>query len=151
VEKFARADEKEKKEIFDFYFENIGGVNNWDLVDLSAPTIVGAYLLGRNRALLQRLAESQSIWERRIAVLATFAFIKKGEFGDSLDIAEKLLQDRHDLMHKAVGWMLREIGKRDLKAEEKFLKKHYRKMPRTMLRYAIEKFPEQKRLAWLKR
>jgi 3-methyladenine DNA glycosylase AlkD len=148
VDKYKKADEKLKKEIVDFYLKNTKNINNWDLVDLSAPNILGDFLLNKNRKVLYKLAKGH-LWEKRIAILATFAFIRKNDFSDSLRIAEILLKDKHDLIHKAVGWMLREIGKRDLKAEEKFLKKHYRHMPRTMLRYAIEKFPEKKREFYL--
>jgi len=150
VEKFAKAGEEEKRKIFDFYFENIQGINNWDLVDLSAPKIVGQFLLRKNKSILYALAKSQSIWEKRIAVMATHAFVRQKRFEYSLKISKALLHDKHDLIHKTVGWTLREIGNKDLAIEEKFLKKHYKKMPRTMLRYAIEKFPEQKRLAYLK-
>jgi len=124
-------------------------VNNWDLVDSSAEHIVGPYLKERNRAVLRTLAHSPMLWERRIAIMATFHFIKGGEYGETLAIAEMLLGDREDLIHKAVGWMLREIGKRDPAVEETFLARHYRRMPRTMLRYAIEKFPEKRRLEYL--
>lgn len=150
VRKFDKGSGEERKKIFDFYLANAKSVNNWDLVDLTAPNIVGNWLLERDKGTLFRLAASDSVWERRISVLATFAFIREGAFGEALKIAEMLLHDRHDLIHKAVGWMLREIGKRDLAAEERFLKKHYREMPRTMLRYAIEKFPEPKRKAYLR-
>ncbi len=147
--KFPKSGEKEKKEIFDFYMKHTKYINNWDLIDLSAPNIAGNYLLKKDRTILYRLAKSKSLWENRISVLATFAFIKNNEFSDSLKISELLLQHKHDLIHKAVGWMLREIGKKDLKTEEEFLKKHYKTMPRTMLRYSIEKFPEPKRKAYL--
>ncbi|HLP40862.1 MAG TPA: DNA alkylation repair protein, partial [Fibrobacteria bacterium] len=130
-------------------------VNNWDLVDSSAPYILGAWLLEEGGlearpGLLDSLAASASLWDRRIAVLATFRFIRAGRFGETLRLAERLLGDREDLIHKAVGWMLREIGERDREAEEVFLRRHCRTMPRTMLRYAIEKFPEPRRQAYLK-
>jgi len=119
-------------------------------VDLSAHHIVGAFLDGEDKRILQKLAASKLLWDRRIAIIATFYFIRRNQFRDALSIAEKLLKDKEDLMHKAVGWMLREVGKRNLAKEENFLKKHYRRMPRTMLRYAIERFPESKRQAYLK-
>lgn len=150
VRKFENGAEPDKKRIYDLYMSNTGYVNNWDLVDLSAPNIVGGYLLERSHKPLSKLARSQMIWDRRIAILATFFFIRAGENGTALEIAEVLLQDREDLIHKAVGWMLREIGKRDLEAEESFLKTHYHTMPRTMLRYAIERFPENRRQEYLK-
>ncbi len=138
-----------RRRICDFYFKNRKGVNNWDLVDLSADKIMGEYLLDKPKGVLYKLARSSYLWDRRIGIIATFAFIKKNKFEDTLEISEILLGDKEDLIHKAVGWMLREIGKRDLKTEEDFLKKHYKEMPRTMLRYAIEKFPEKKRKAYL--
>ena len=142
----------EKEKIVQFYIEHIKQVNNWDLVDLSAPNILGAHLVGREetRPLLYRLAKSENIWERRIAILATLHFIRNGAFSETLKIAEMLLHDRHDLIHKAVGWMLREVGKRDAAAEEAFLEKHCDVMPRIMLRYAIERLPESKRLRYKK-
>lgn len=150
VFKFEKADEKLRKEIYKFYLKNTKRINNWDLVDLTAPRIVGEFLLDKDRKILYRLAKSKNLWERRIAVLATFMFIRECDFKDALKIAEILLNDNHDLIHKAVGWMLREIGKRNIKTEEKFLQKYYRTMPRTILRYAIEKFPEKKRADYLK-
>jgi len=147
--KYERSSDDEKKKIASFYLKNTKRINNWDLVDLSAPKILGEYLLNKNRKVLYRLAKSKNVWEKRIAMLSTFAFIKNNQFEDALKISEILINDSHDLIQKAVGWMLREIGKRNLKAEEIFLKRHFRKMPRTMLRYAIEKFPEKKRLAYL--
>ena len=145
----SKADETLKKKFYELYLKNTEFINNWDLVDSSAEHIVGAYLKDRRRAPLYRLAKSTDLWERRIAIMATFHFIKHKDFSDTLKIAKILLLDRHDLIHKAVGWMLREIGKRDLSTEEDFLKQHYKNMPRTMLRYAIEKFPESKRQKYL--
>jgi len=149
VYKFEKGDEKEKDEVFSFYLKNRKGVNNWDLVDLSAPKILGKYLLDRDKSFLFELALSENLWERRISILSTQEFIRNNKFDTTLKIAKILLQDKQDLIHKAVGWMLREIGKRDLITEEKFLKIYYKKMPRTMLRYAIEKFPEAKRKKYL--
>ena len=147
VEQYRHADEIGRASVYRFYLKHLEGINNWDLVDLSAPKIMGEYLLTRKaeRKVLYRLVKSRNIWERRIAVLATLVFIKQRDFTDTLALTELLLDDRHDLMHKAVGWMLREIGKVDQDAEEKFLIKYHRTMPRTMLRYAIEKFPPNKR------
>jgi 3-methyladenine DNA glycosylase AlkD len=153
VKKFADAakagDEKLQQKIYNFYLKNAKNINNWDLVDLSAPNIVGQYLLLRSREMLYNLARSKNLWERRIAVLATFTFLRQKDFKDILKIAEILLRDEHDLIHKAVGWMLREAGKRDIKVLYKFLDKHFQKMPRTMLRYAIEKLPEAGRKKYL--
>src|SRR6185503_15630694 len=131
------------------YFAHSRFINNWDLVDGSAPYIVGPFLWNRERRQLYVLAQSTSLWEKRIAILATLYFIRQNDFADALKIAKILLADEHDLIHKAVGWMLREIGKRDVAVEKQFLKTHYRKMPRTMLRYAIERFPESERRAYL--
>ena len=143
--------EKEKKEMVLFYLKNKKFVNNWDLVDLSADKILGNHLLNENagRKIIYDLVESPHLWDRRIGIISTFAFIRKMQFADTLALCEKLLNDKHDLMHKACGWMLREIGKRDTAALEKFLKKNANKMPRTMLRYAIERFPEEKRKEYL--
>jgi len=149
VDKYEKGDKKEKEIIFSFYLKNRKGINNWDLVDLSAPKIIGKHLFTKDKSLLFKFAVSKNLWERRIAVLSTYEFIRNNDFKTTLKIAELLLEDEHNLIHKAVGWMLREIGKRDLQAEEKFLKIHYKKMPRTMLRYAIEKFPETKRKKYL--
>lgn len=140
----------ERQELHELYLRNTRFVNNWDLVDSSAEYLVGAHVAPDDLSLLERLAASDSIWERRIAMLATFHHIKKGELAPAFRIAERLLRDPEDLIHKAVGWMLREAGERDLKREEEFLRSHYRSMPRTMLRYAIEKFPEPKRKAYLR-
>jgi 3-methyladenine DNA glycosylase AlkD len=147
----AKADAKTLRQIYDLYLANTRHVNNWDLVDLSAPQIVGAYLADKSRRPLYRLAKSSWLWERRISILATFHFIRLGDFADTLKIAGLLLGDREDLMHKAVGWMLREVGKRDVVALEQFLGQHGRVMPRTMLRYAIERFPEKKRRRYLEK
>ena len=145
---------KIKQEIFNFYLKNTKKVNNWDLVDLSAPNIIGKYLFHNKnktpRKILYKLVKSQNLWQRRISILATFEFIKNHEFKDSLKIAKLLLNDKHDLIHKAVGWMLREIGKKNIKILENFLKTKYKTMPRTMLRYSIEKFPEKQRQKYLK-
>lgn len=153
IQKYKKADDAEKKRIFDFYLANTAHINNWDLVDLSAANIVGDYLTDRHkdRAVLYELAGSGSLWERRISIISTHAFIKNNNFGDTLKISEMLLHDKHDLIHKAVGWMLREVGKRDQPAEEKFLKRHYKTMPRTMLRYAIERFNDKKRKFYMKK
>ena len=135
--------------IYSAYLANTHRINNWDLVDCSTADIVGAHLFERDRAPLTKLAKSKSLWERRIAIIATFYFIRRKQFDDTLAIADLLLNDQEDLMHKAVGWMLREVGKRDLKVEEDFLIPRYKQMPRTLLRYAIERFPEPRRLAYL--
>jgi len=144
-----KADTKLRKAIYDLYLSYTKHINNWDLVDLSAPQIVGGYLADKRRRPLHWLAKSSWLWDRRISVLATFHFIRQGDFDDSLKIAEVLLGDDQDLIHKAVGWMLREVGKRDMAVLEGFLEQHCRIMPRTMLRYAIERFPEKKRRAYL--
>jgi 3-methyladenine DNA glycosylase AlkD len=133
-----------------FYLEHTGLVNNWDLVDISAPHLLGHYLKDGGKDTLTRLSASEGLWERRMAIMATFHFIKLGDFGETLRIARLLLEDPEDLIHKAVGWMLREVGRRDVTVAEAFLQAHYRKMPRTMLRYAIERFPEARRQAYLK-
>lgn len=146
---YQRGTDEQQQAAFDLYLGNTQRINNWDLVDISAPHIVGRHLENRPRKVLHKLASSPMLWERRIAIIATAWFIRLGDFADTLHIAGMLLQDGHDLMHKAVGWMLREVGKRDLAVEEDFLKAHYQKMPRTMLRYAIERFPEAKRKNYL--
>lgn len=141
--------DKDQKTIYDFYLAHTKNINNWDLVDASAHYIVGPYLFNRDKAIIYKLAASKNLWERRIAMMTTFHFIKNKHYDDAFKIAELLLQDQQDLIHKAVGWMLREIGKRNKEAEEKFLSKYYRKMPRTMLRYAIEKFTPAERKEYL--
>jgi 3-methyladenine DNA glycosylase AlkD len=149
VRQFEKGTEAERRRIYRLYTARTDRINNWDLVDLSAPNIVGAWLAGRSRAPLDRWARSRSLWERRIAIVATHTFIRAGDFGDTLRIADRLLNDPHDLIHKATGWMLREVGKRDTAALEAFLAPRYRSLPRTMLRYAIERFPEARRQAYL--
>ena len=149
VLRYKQVSESERFEIFEFYVRNYKNINNWDLVDLSAPNIVGCYLLNKKRDVLYKFAKSNNLWKKRIAILSTFTFIRNNQFDDTLNISEIFLSDKHDLIHKAVGWMLREVGKRDLRVEEDFLKRYYKKMPRTMLRYAIEKFEEVKRKKYL--
>ncbi|HSD64816.1 MAG TPA: DNA alkylation repair protein [Ignavibacteriaceae bacterium] len=150
IDHYSKSDDKTRESIFKFYLKNAKKINNWDLVDLSAPKIVGAHLLMKDKDILFKLAGSSNIWEKRIAILSTYTFIRNLHFETTLRLAEILLNDKHDLIHKAVGWMLREVGNKNLKAEEDFLKKFYKHMPRTMLRYAIEKFPEEKRMRYLK-
>ena len=149
IDKYRKADERGKEEIFNFYLKNRKGINNWDLVDISAPKIIGKHLREKDKSILFKFALSKNLWERRIAILSTQEFIKNDDFAPTLQLAEMLISDEHNLIHKAVGWMLREIGKRDRATEEKFLKIHYKNMPRTMLRYAIEKFSETKRKKYL--
>jgi 3-methyladenine DNA glycosylase AlkD len=151
IRQYGKSDERREKEIFDFYLANTRHINNWDLVDLSAPNIMGDYLLDKDRAIVYKLAKSDNLWEKRIAIMATFMFIRNNQFDDTFRIAEILLYDQHDLIQKAVGWMLRETGKRNQTQEEAFLKKYCGEMPRTMLRYAVERFDEQKRRLYLKR
>jgi 3-methyladenine DNA glycosylase AlkD len=149
VDRYQRGDDREKERIHRAYLKNTRRINNWDLVDASAAQIVGAHLTASNVKLLVDLAKSKSLWERRIAIVATYHFIRRDEFRPTLGIAELLLNDSHDLIHKAVGWMLREVGKRDRAVLDSFLLKHYARMPRTMLRYAIERHPEKQRKAYL--
>jgi len=149
VHRFEQGDDAMRKRVYTLYLKNTKYINNWDLVDLTAPKIVGPYLDGGSRSPLYRLVRSKNLWERRIAILATFPYIRQGDFTDALALSEKLLADDEDLMHKAVGWMLREVGKKDVETLEGFVKKHHRRMPRTALRYAIERFPEAKRKRYL--
>ena len=151
VERFKKCDENGKKEIFDFYLAQTARINNWDLVDLSAPGIVGEYLKDNPRDVLYRLADSDLLWDQRIAVVSTYTLIKNNDFIDILALSERLLYHKHDLMQKAVGWMLREMGKRDKDLLVQFLEKYCKTMPRTTLRYAIEKFPEDERKEFMKR
>jgi 3-methyladenine DNA glycosylase AlkD len=145
-----RASDASRREMYDFYLANTSHVNNWDLVDASAPSLVGAYLLDKSRKPIHRLAKSGDLWERRIAIVATQRFIRNEDFADTLKIAKMLMEDGEDLIHKATGWMLREVGKRDRTTLERFLKQHCREMPRTMLRYALEKFSKDERQVYLK-
>jgi len=150
VDRYGRGTAAERQRIYEGYLKHVPKhVNNWDLVDSSAHYIVGAQLADRDRGVLYELARSPHLWSRRVAIIATFWFIKRGSFDDTLAIAELLLDDREDLIHKATGWMLREVGNRDRAVAERFLRRHCRRMPRTMLRYAIEKLPERTRRAYL--
>ncbi len=149
VLKFQKGDLINKEKIYLLYLKHTKHINNWDLVDLSAKHIVGSFLFDKGRKPLYILAKSNNLWERRIAILSTHYFIERNDFTDTLKLSEILLADKHDLIHKAIGWMLREVGKRDLTVEDEFLAKYSRIMPRTMLRYAIERFPEEKRKQWL--
>lgn len=149
AEQYKRGNSDKKQAVFDGYIENRAFVNNWDIVDSSAHKIVGPHLQPGSRDLLYDLAVAESLWDRRIAMMSTYHYIRQDDFDDTLKLARILRDDEQDLIHKIVGWMLREVGNRDRAAEEKFLKRHYRKMPRTMLRYAIEKFPEPRRKAYL--
>ena len=152
VEKYKRGNKDVKEEIFNFYLKNTKWINNWDLVDLTSHKIVGEWLLDKDRNILYELAKSENLWEKRISIISCFAFIRNNDFKDALEISKILFNDKHDLIHKAVGWVLIEIGKINLKAEEKFLQEEgrYKNMPRTMLRYAIEKFDESRRKKYLK-
>ncbi|HEY1173028.1 MAG TPA: DNA alkylation repair protein [Verrucomicrobiae bacterium] len=149
VRQFSKGDEVRREAIYQSYLEHTRWINNWDLVDASARDIVGAWLADKDRGVLYKLAKSADLWERRIAIIATFYFIREKDSKDTVAISEMLLRDEEDLIHKATGWMLRETGKRDLEVLEGFLRKHCRTMPRTMLRYAIEKLPEVRRRAYL--
>jgi 3-methyladenine DNA glycosylase AlkD len=151
VNKYSKTkDKKTINQLYKIYISSFKYINNWDLVDVTCPHVTGKYLIDKDRSILYKWAKSDDLWTKRIAIVSTFSFIRQNDLEDTFKIAEILLQDKHDLIHKAVGWMLREAGKRDLEKEEIFLKKYYRDMPRTMLRYAIEKFPESKRQAYLK-
>ncbi|MDH7476656.1 MAG: DNA alkylation repair protein [Microgenomates group bacterium] len=146
---YEKADKEEKKKFVDFYLKNTSHINNWDLVDLSCEYILGNFLLDKKRDILYKLAKSKNLWERRIAIVSTFEFIRHNQFSDTFKISEILLNDKHNLIHKAVGWMLREVGKREEKLLEKFLEKNCQKMPRVMLKYAVEKFEKKKRKKYL--
>jgi 3-methyladenine DNA glycosylase AlkD len=149
VAQYESGDEAERQTIYNFYLQNTTGINNWDLVDTSAPYIVGVHLRKRSRAILRKLAKSPNIWERRIAIVSTFGLIRVGETGDTYNIARMLLSDNHDLIHKAVGWALREAGKQSPEQLVGFLKENFVALPRTALRYAIEKFSAEQRKRFL--
>ena len=149
--KLTKGDEETRKQIVDLYLDNTSFVNNWDLVDSSAHKILGVWLLDKPRDILYQLAASESLWERRISIIATFPFIRDGDLSDAVALAKLLMNDEHDLIHKATGWVLREVGKKDIDTLYTFLDKYSREMPRTMLRYSIEKLPEQQRKHYLKR
>ncbi|MCB9359205.1 DNA alkylation repair protein [Candidatus Woesearchaeota archaeon] len=151
VHLYQTGDSAMKKKVYDFYIKNAKKMNNWDFVDLSAHKIVGDYLLDKDKKILYKLVKSSNLWERRISIISTMHFISKNKYDDSIHISEILLEDKHDLIHKAVGWTLREVGKKDVKVLEKFLDKYSKRMPRTMLRYSIEKFSEKKRKHYMKR
>lgn len=151
VTKFPKSSPFDQQEIVDFYIKNVQQINNWDLVDCSAYKILGKFLLNNDRQILYDLADSGHLWSERIAVVSCLEFIKNGQFSDIFKLSEKFLTHKHDLMHKACGWMLREVGKRDELALQEFLDEHLKKMPRTMLRYAIERMEEGKRLKYLRR
>jgi len=150
VDTFGRGDEQLKERVYDIYMSSTRYINNWDLVDSSAPGIPGAWLFARSREPLYEFAGSEDLWKRRISIVATHHFIRHDDHADTLEISRLLLNDEHDLIHKAVGWMLREVGKRDPEAQEAFLRKHCRVMPRTMLRYAIERMPEDRRQMYMR-
>jgi 3-methyladenine DNA glycosylase AlkD len=152
VNLYKKGSKEQKKAIYDFYIANAKRFNNWDLVDVTCHHIVGGWLLDKDRAPLYRLAASSNLWEQRIAIVSTYTLLKKDDYVDCMEISKRLLRHKHDLIHKAVGWMLREMGKRNFLVLNEFLleEDRYKSMPRTMLRYAIEKFPEHRRQAFLK-
>ena len=149
--KYQSSNIKDQSVIVRFYLKNTKNINNWDLVDLSCSYILGNWLINKERDIIYKLAKSKNLWEKRISIVSTFAFIRGGQFTDTLKISKILINDKHDLIHKAVGWALREVGKKDKQTEINFLDKHYKEMPRTMLRYAIEKFSEKERKFYLKK
>ena len=151
IERYRASSESSREALYDFYCSRSDRVNNWDLVDVSCPHIVGHHLNTRDRSPLYRFIESSNLWDRRIAIVSTFHFIRDNNFTDTLILAERLLADPKELLHKATGWMLREVGKRDLSQLEAFLERHATVMPRTALRYAIERLPEEERRGWLRR
>lgn len=151
IEQFKKATEENRKKIFNFYLTHTNRINNWDLVDLSAKDIVGEYLIDKDRSVLYDLVKSELLWDQRIAIVSTYAFIRRGDLYDTFLLSEKLLDHKHDLMHKAAGWMLREMGKKDLNMLRAFLDNHHKQMPRTMLRYSIEKMDKSERAHYMKK
>lgn len=151
VSKFKKSKEIERQELCDFYLNHTEYINNWDLVDQSAHLILGEHLINKDKSLLEKLAKAESLWERRISIIATLQFIRKNQFNETFKIANILLKDKHDLIHKAVGWMLREVGKKDRNQLENFLNKHHKAMPRTMLRYSLEHFSKEKKLHYMQK
>jgi len=152
VNTYKKSDESTRTKLYKLYLKHIGkGINNWDLVDTSAAYIVGMHLENKNRDDLYTLAASKNLWKKRVAIVATFFFIRQGDFVDTLKLCELFLSEKHDLMHKACGWMLREVGKKDVETLRTFLKKHSQNMPRTMLRYAIERLSIQEKTLWMKK
>lgn len=151
VDKYEKSTAEAKPFLADFYLSNSQFINNWDLVDLSAPKILGDYLLSRSRAILYELSQSKNVWKRRIAIISTFIFIRNNQFADTLKLSELLMNDSHDLIHKAIGWMLREVGKKDEEVLTSFLDDHYKRMPRTMLRYAIERLSKEQKEHYMKK
>jgi 3-methyladenine DNA glycosylase AlkD len=151
TEQFNKGEDEARRRIVDLYLSNTAHVNNWDLVDSSAHKILGAWLVDKPRGVLYELAKSESLWERRISIVSTFAFIHRGDLGDALALAGALVDDGHDLIHKASGWVLREVGKKDQSVLEEFLLEHFETMPRTMLRYAIERLPEERRRYYMRK
>ncbi|MBU0580527.1 MAG: DNA alkylation repair protein [Candidatus Margulisbacteria bacterium] len=150
IYRYQKGSKQEQEKIAKFYLANLKGINNWDLVDISTPKILGHYLFDKDRSVIYKFSKANSLWLQRISIMTTFYFIRQNDFADTLKLAKFFLNHKHDLIHKAAGWMLREIGKRDKKVEVAFLNKHYKNMPRTMLRYAIEKFPKKERIKYLK-
>lgn len=151
VSQFNSANRKTQNKIYDFYLRNAQYINNWDLVDLTAHHIIGGFLKGRGKYMLRELAKSKNLWKRRMSIVATYYYIRENDFKQTLEISDMLIGDKEDLIHKAVGWMLREVGKRDPRKLESYLNKRIQSLPRTTLRYAIERFPESKRKSYLKK
>ncbi len=150
VDKYKKSEDKEKQEIANFYLNHTKHINNWDLVDSSAHLILGEHISNKDKSILEKLAKSNNLWERRISIISTLQFIRKNQFDETFKISTILLKDKHDLIHKAVGWMLREVGKKDKNQLKNFLNKHHKEMPRTMLRYSIEHFSKEEKEYFMK-